>query len=156
MASAHFRFYEELNDFLPPGQRKVGFEYAFAGRPAIKDVIEALSVPHTEVDLILMNGESVDFSAPLMDGARVSGYPMFEALDITRVSRVRSRPLRASRFVLDTHLGRLARYLRLLGFDTWYRNDYDDAELARICQSEQRILLTRDRELLKRSVVTHG
>jgi len=156
MASAHFRFYEELNDFLPPERRKVGFEHAFAGRPAVKDVIEALGVPHTEVDLILMNGESVDFPSPLMDGAHVSVYPMFESLDITPLARVRPRPLRTSRFVLDVHFGALARYLRLLGFDSWYRNDSPDAELARICQAEKRILLTRDRELLKRSVVTHG
>ncbi|HEX2242632.1 MAG TPA: Mut7-C RNAse domain-containing protein [Gammaproteobacteria bacterium] len=156
MPSAHFRFYEELNDFLPPSKRKVEFEQEFAGRPAVKDIIEALGVPHTEVDLILIDGKSVDFSTPLVDGAHVSVYPMFEALDITPLLRVRARPLRTSRFVLDAHLGRLARYLRLLGFDAWYRNDYDDRTLARICQSERRILLTRDRGLLKRSTVTHG
>lgn len=156
MPSAHFRFYEELNDFLPPLKRNADFEQEFVDRPAIKDVIEAIGVPHTEVDLILVDGESVDFSYPLVDGARVSVYPMFEALDITPLLRVRPRPLRTSRFLLDAHLGGLARYLRLLGFDTWYRNDYDDAELARICQSERRILLTRDRGLLKRGAVTRG
>ncbi|MGH8502586.1 MAG: Mut7-C RNAse domain-containing protein [Gammaproteobacteria bacterium] len=156
MPSAYFRFYEELNDFLPLERRKVGFEYAFAGRPAVKDAIEALGVPHTEVELILIDGESVGFSASLSDGARVSVYPMFESLDITPLLRARPRALRVSRFVLDTHLGRLARNLRLLGFDAWYRNDYDDAELARICETERRILLTRDRGLLKRSAVSHG
>jgi uncharacterized protein with PIN domain len=156
MPSAHFRFYEELNDFLPPTRRKVRFEHRFSGQPAVKDLIEAVGVPHTEVDLILINGRSVDFSAPIVDGARISVYPVFEALDITPLLRVRARPLRTSRFVLDIHLGRLARYLRLLGFDTWYRNDYEDAELARISKSANRILLTRDRGLLKRSAVTHG
>jgi uncharacterized protein len=156
MPRAHFRFYEELNDFLPPDKRKTAFEHAFAGRPAVKDMIEALGIPHTEVDLILMNGQSVDFAAPLTDGARVSVYPMFEALDITPLLRLRPRPLRVTRFVLDVHLGELARNLRLLGFDTWYRNDYDDATLARICQSTRRILLTRDVGLLKRSAVSRG
>jgi uncharacterized protein len=156
MPTAHFRFYEELNDFLPPSRRKVDFEHQFAGRPAVKDVIEAVGVPHTEVDLILVDGESVHFSCPLADSARVSVFPMFEALDVTPLLRLRPRPLRTSRFVLDAHLGGLARYLRLLGFDTWYRNDYDDLMLARISQLESRILLTRDRGLLKRSAVTHG
>jgi hypothetical protein len=132
MPSAHFRFYEELNDFLSPWRRQVRFEYRFGGRPSVKDMIEALGVPHTEVDLILINARSVDFSAPVVDGAWISVYPMFEALDITPLVRVRPRPLRTSRFVVDGHLGRLARYLRLLGFDAWYRNDYDDRELARV------------------------
>jgi uncharacterized protein with PIN domain len=69
---------------------------------------------------------------------------------------VRPQPLREPRFVLDTHLGRLAAYLRLLGFDTVYRNDCADEELARLSSSEGRILLTRDRGLLKRGLVTHG
>lgn len=156
MPSAYFRFYEELNDFLPPGRRKISFEHAFSGQPAVKDVIEALGVPHTEIDLILVNGHSVDFSSRIVDGAHISVYPMFEALDITPLVRVRPRPLRISRFVLDAHLGGLARHLRLLGLDTWYRNDYDDADLAHISKSARRILLTRDRGVLKRSSVTHG
>jgi hypothetical protein len=150
------RFYEELNDFLPPERRKVPFSHEFQRRASIKDMIEALGVPHTEIDLILVNGDSVDFSYIVRDGDRISVYPTFEALDILPVSRVRPRPLRVMRFVLDVHLGKLARYLRLLGFDALYRNDYDDAELANLASLERRILLTRDRDLLKRAVVTHG
>jgi uncharacterized protein with PIN domain len=119
-------------------------------------VIESLGVPHGEVDLILVNGESVDFSALLPDGARVSVYPVFEAIDIGPIARVRPEPLRETRFVLDVHLGRLAAYLRLLGFDASWRNDYGDAILVQLSGAERRILLTRDRELLKRSSVTHG
>ncbi|MDS4070400.1 MAG: Mut7-C RNAse domain-containing protein [Candidatus Competibacter sp.] len=150
------RFYEELNDFLPPERRKVQFSHEFQRRASIKDTIEALGVPHTEIDLILVNGDSVDFSYIVRDGDRISVYPMFETFDILPVSRVRPLPLRVIRFVLDVHLGKLARYLRLLGFDTLYRNDYDDAELANLASLERRILLTRDRDLLKRAVVTHG
>ena len=150
------RFYEELNDFLPPDQRKVQFSHEFQRRASIKDMIEALGVPHTEIDLILVNGDSVDFSYIVRGGDRISVYPMFETFDILPVSRVRPRPLRVIRFVLDVHLGKLARYLRLLGFDALYRNDYDDAELANLASLERRILLTRDRDLLKRAVVTHG
>ena len=70
--------------------------------------------------------------------------------------RLRPSPLRICRFVLDTHLGKLARHLRMLGFDTLYRNDYDDATLAGLGCREKRILLTRDQGLLKRRIVTRG
>ena len=106
--------------------------------------------------LIVVNGVSVDFTYLVQEGDRVSVYPVFEALDVTPLVRVRPEPLREPRFVLDTHLGRLAAYLRMLGFDTLYQNDYPDEELARISSQEGRILLTRDRGLLKRSAVTHG
>jgi uncharacterized protein with PIN domain len=122
----------------------------------VKDTIEALGVPHAEVDLVLADGESVDFSWVLRDGARVSVYPVFESIDIGPLSRVRPEPLRETRFVLDGHLGRLAAYLRMMGFDVRWRNPCGDEELARISAGERRILLTRDRGLLKRSAVTHG
>lgn len=150
------RFYAELNDFLPLQRRQVQFSHLYSGRPTVKDLIESLGVPHTEVDLILVNGISVDFSYRMSDGDRISIFPVFEALDITPLLQVRPEPLREPRFVLDTHLGRLAAYLRMLGFDTLYRNSYTDEELANISANEHRILLTRDRGLLKRSIVTHG
>ena len=150
------RFYAELNDFLPPHRRQVTFAHEVKGRASVKDVIESLGVPHTEVDLILVNGESVDFGYLVQEGDRIAVYPVFESIDITPLLRVRPRPLRESRFVVDGHLGRLAAYLRMLGFDTLYRNDYTDAELACLSAEEGRILLTRDRGLLKRSQVTHG
>ncbi len=153
---ATFRFYAELNDFLPAERQRVDFCYAFAGHETVKHLIEALGVPHTEVDLILVNRESVGFGEQVQAGARVSVYPVFESFDIASVSRVRPQPLRELRFVLDNHLGKLASYLRLLGFDSVYRNDFDDRELAEISSQQGRVLLTRDRGLLKRSQVTHG
>ena len=122
---ARFRFYEELNDFLPREKRKVSFDYHFEGNPGIKDVIEALGVPHAEVDMLLVNGQSVDFEYQLQDGDRVAVYPVFESMDISAVSKVRQVPLREPKFVLDVHLGKLAKRLRLLGFDTLYRNDFE-------------------------------
>lgn len=156
MSHATFRFYAELNPFLLRGKRHTAFDHPFEGRQSIKDMIESLGVPHTEVDLILVNGQSVDFNYLVQDGDAISVYPVFEAFDITPVLRLRPQPLRVVRFVLDTHLGRLAAHLRMLGFDTLYRNDYDDVELARISKDDHRILLTRDCGLLKRSMVTHG
>ncbi|MCL4506141.1 MAG: Mut7-C ubiquitin/RNAse domain-containing protein [Chloroflexi bacterium] len=156
MSQASFRFYAELNDFLPSERRQVCFAHAFENRASVKDMIEALGAPHTEIELILANGQPVDFSYIVQDGDHISVYPVFESIDPTPVVRLRPAPLRDPRFVLDAHLGKLAGYLRLLGFDTLYRNDYDDAQLARISSDERRILLTRDRGLLKRSTVTHG
>lgn len=150
------RFYEELNDFLPPKQRKKPFTHHFKQPGSVKDLIESLGVPHTEVDLILVNGRSVDFSYVIKDCDLISVYPVFESLDISPVIRLRPKPLRETRFVLDTHLGRLAAYLRMLGFDTLYRNDYDDSTLARISMEERRIVLTCDIRLLMRKQITHG
>jgi hypothetical protein len=150
------RCYEELNDFLPPQARKRPFPARFTHGDTVKALIEALGIPHTEVDLVLVNGASVGFSHPLSDGDRLSVYPVFESLDISTLTRVRPGGLRRTRFVLDVHLGRLAKLLRMLGFDAQYANDLDDGNLSRISASQARILLTRDRELLKRSAVTHG
>lgn len=156
MKTATFRFYAELNYFLPAERRGGEFEYTFSGSPAVKDAIEALGVPHPEVEVILAGGRSVGFDYRLGDGDRVAVYPVFEALDVTPLVRLRQQPLRRTCFVLDTHLGKLARLLRLLGFDTLYSNKYDDHEVARISLDEHRIVLTRDRGLLKHGEVTHG
>jgi len=155
-STVSMRFYAELNDFLLPEKRQVPFSHPFLGRPTVKDLIESLGVPHTEVDLILVDHKSVDFSCRVRDGNRISIYPVFEALDISPILRVRPEPLREPSFILDTHLGRLAGYLRMAGFDTLYQNNYTDETLASTSSGEKRILLTRDRGLLKRSVVTHG
>jgi len=154
--TAQFRFYAELNDLLPPDKRKRAFPFRFSGRPSVKDAIEALGVPHTEVDLILVNGSSVGFDRHLQHGDRVSVYPVFESLDISPVVRLREVPLRDTAFIVDVHLGKLARLLRTLGFDALYRHDYRDSEIVRIAAKEHRIILTRDRGLLKHKSVTHG
>jgi hypothetical protein len=156
MPQAVFRFYAELSDFLLAPRRQVAFTYAWHGPATVKDVLEALGVPHPEIDLILVNGQSVGFEHVLSDGDQVSVYPVFEALDVTPLVRLRPQPLRETHFVLDVHLGRLAAYLRMLGFDTRWRHAWDDAALARYSHDEQRVLLTRDRGLLKRREVTRG
>ncbi len=156
MTTVTFRFYEELNDFLAPERRRREFDRACARAATVKHEIEALGVPHTEVELVLVNGESVGFEHLLRDGDRVAVYPKFEALDIAPLLRVREWPLRVTRFVADAHLGGLARRLRMTGFDTHYDNAIDDSEVARLSVDEGRIVLTRDRELLKRRAITHG
>ena len=156
MVAATFRFYEELNDFLAPERRGREFSSTCARRATTKHMIEALGVPHTEVELVLVNGESVGFDRLVSDGDRVAVYPKFEALDIAPVLRVRAQPLRVTRFVADAHLGGLARLLRMSGFDTLYDNHFRDDEIERIVSAAGRIVLTRDRDLLKRRAITHG
>jgi uncharacterized protein with PIN domain len=156
MTTATFRFYEELNVFIAAERRGRSFDCRCARAATTKHMIEALGVPHTEVELVLVNGESVGFDRLLADGDRVAVYPKFEAFDVTPLLRVRERPLRDTRFVADAHLGGLAHLLRLTGFDTLYDNHYHDDEIERLARTEGRIVLTRDRELLKRREVTHG
>jgi uncharacterized protein with PIN domain len=152
----HLRFYAELNDHLPPESRYKTLDRNFLVPGSVKDLIESCGVPHTDVELIVVNGESVGFSYIVRNGDRIAVYPVFESLDITPELRVRASPLRDPCFVLDVHLGKLAAYMRMLGFDTVYRNCLGDAALARISAEQHRILLTRDRGLLKRGAVTHG
>ena len=156
MPVARFRFYAGLNDYLSQDRRFMEFEYDFLDIATVKDRIESFGVPHVEVDLILVNGQSVDFSYRVQDGDRISIYPVFEAFDIAGLTRLRPEPLRDPRFVLDVHLGRLAGYLRMLGFDSLYQNRCSDGRLAEVSHEEHRILLTRDVGLLKRGSVTHG
>ena len=155
-ALARFRFYEELNDFLPSQRRRRDFDYRCARAATIKNAIEALGIPHTEVELILVNGESVGFEYLMHEGDRVSVYPKFEAFDIRELLRVRAAPLREPRFIADAHLGGLARLLRMLGFDTLYSNHLSDDWIRTVSRLDARVVLTRDRELLKCRTITHG
>jgi uncharacterized protein with PIN domain len=159
-------FYQELNDFLPAVQRNTVFTHELKQPGSVKDLIESIGIPHTEIDLIIVNGESVDFGYLVHSGDSISVYPVSKpcadkvaAGNLALNSSLRYNqpgPLCEPRFVLDVHLGRLASYLRLLGFDTLYRNDYDDATLASVSVDEYRILLTCDRRLLMRKIITHG
>ena len=153
---AKFRFYEELNDFLSQDKKKILFTHCFECNPSIKDVIESMGVPHTEIDMILVNGISVNFFYQLKDKDVVSVYPVFESLDISNVTHLRERPLREPKFILDVHLGRLARYLRMFGFDTLYENNYHDSDIIKLSNEHKRTILTRDVGILKNSDVTHG
>jgi uncharacterized protein with PIN domain len=156
MVTASFRFYEVLGDFLPRERRGREFVTPCAREATVKHMIEALGVPHTEVELVLVNGESGGFEHLLREGDRVAVYPAFGQLDVTPLQRLRGVPEGRPRFVADAHLGGLARLLRMAGYDTLYDNHYHDDEIERIAREQGRILLTRDRELLKRRTVELG
>lgn len=146
---ATFRFYAELNNFLPPVRRQREFTCRCAQGATVKHMIEALGVPHTEVELVLVNGEPAGLDRRLHEDDRLAVYPRFESLNITQ-------PQQAMCFIADAHLGGLARLLRMAGFDTLYDNHFQDSEIAAIAVREGRIVLTRDRELLKRREIAHG
>ena len=151
----------DLLDFLPAWQRGTDpavVERSFDGHPAVKDVLEAVGVPHPEVAALAVNGIPVGLGHRVAGGDRVEAWPAAEATALGLPAALPPAPEDAAdpRFVLDGHLGRLAAYLRMLGFDTWYRTDADDDRLAVAAATERRILLTRARGLLKRSVVRRG
>lgn len=151
-----FRFYAELNDFLPPEKRQKSFIHELKTPVTVREAIESLGIPLSEVDLILINSEPVELNYSVHEKDYVSVYPVFERFDISEVSKIRRRPLRESRFILDAHLGKLAKYLRMLGFDTLYQNDFGDREIIDIARKENRIILTRDKLLLRAKKVDHG
>lgn len=157
MNTAFFHFHPDFGIFLPRHQRSKVIEKQFTWRASIKDMIESMGVPHAEIELLVVNGESVSFAHIVQPDDQVEVYSRFEAISLPEKVRLRPALLPAQiRFVLDTHLGRLAAYLRMMGFDTLYRNDYPDEELADVSHHENRVLLTRDVGLLKRSIVTYG
>lgn len=156
MVHATFRFYDGLNDFLARERRGVDATVPCARDATTKHMIEALGVPHTEVELILVNGASSSLERILEDGDRVAVYPRFAQLDVAPLARLPQQPPGRLRFVADAHLGGLARLLRMAGFDTIYRNTIADGEIEELAMIETRIVLTRDRELLKRRGVEFG
>ncbi len=141
---ATFTFIAELNDFLPHFWKDTSFVLEFAPHQSLKHLIESLGVPHTDFRQVLVNGREADPGSRLREGDQVTVYPANSPLE--------GEPC----FVLDNHLGQLATYLRMLGFDSLYRNDYQDEELAEVASQEERVLLTRDRRLLMRKVIRLG
>ena len=150
------RFYAELCDLLPPRHRSGRISHRLIATQSVKDLVESYGVPHTEVEIVLAGDTSIGWDYRPRAGERVSVFPVFEAFDVRPLVRLRPAPLRETRFVLDGHLGALARRLRLLGFDCLYDTDADDDDLVEISVRGRRILLTRDRLLLRRRAVTHG
>lgn len=156
MVRAHVRCYAELNDHLPAERKMVTFSHALDDHMPVSALLKATHIPTNEVDLILVNGESVKLSHVIKDDDRVSVYPVFESFDIASLAKVRPRPLRKIRFVLDVHLGKLASHLRMLGFDTLYRSDYTDNDLVCISKNDLRTLLSRDQRLLNDTTINRA
>ncbi len=155
-SKVQFRFYAELNDFLRLDRRQKVFDYFYHGPVTVREAIENQGIPHSSVDMILVNGEPVDLNHNLCDNDYISVYPVFELLDISTISKIRKDPLRSIRFIVDAHLGKLAKNLRIMGFDTLYRNTYNDNEIRLIARLQRRIILTKDKGLLMAKNIARG
>ena len=155
-STAFFHFHGSLNDFLRPAQKADTIAYSFKDLPAIKDAIEAIGVPHVEVDVILVNNQPVHFDYPLQAASEVQVYPFSNDYHWPPGYALINHDAVEKKFVVDVHLGSLARTLRMLGFDTSYQSDYNDATIVDLALAEQRIVLTRDIGLLKHKVIRHG
>lgn len=143
------RCHGALNDFLPRAQRGQPVTLPWSAHETVKHLVEVVGVPHPEIAVLHVDGAPTSFGARVAPGAVIDVYPHEDApADEPRPTMLR--------FVCDVHLGRLAAYLRMLGFDTFYRNDQSDAELVALACAEERVLLTRDVRLLMRSAVTDG
>jgi uncharacterized protein with PIN domain len=153
---ATVRLYGDLADFVAPARRGVAFEADVGGRRSVKDLIESVGVPHCEVGVVLVDGEGVLFDRVVEGRERIAVYPHFADIDVAGAVVAGDAPPAEPRFVLDGHLGRLAAYLRAMGFDVAHDRDADDAAIARVAAEEGRVVLTRDIGLLKRSLVRHG
>jgi len=156
MVCATFRFYGELNDFLPRERRGRDITTPCARMATTKHMIEALGVPHTEVELVLVNGEGAGLDVLLEEGDRIAVYPRFTSFDVEDLAPAPLLPPGRIRFVADAHLGGLARLLRMAGFDTIYDNSLRGDQVEALAVDQERLVLTRDRELLKRRTIEYG
>lgn len=155
MKQAKFEISGDINILLPTNKRGAGFIYTFQGEQSVKHLIESLGIPHTEIGFLHNHGKEIDLSYIVQDGDQIEVSPI--PLDNPSTCQGSLAPgVEQDQFVLDNHLGRLAYYLRMLGFDCLYDNQYQDEELARISNQQARILLTRDRRLLMRNLVVYG
>ncbi len=149
------RFYGNLKDLIIPSKR-IRYDVHFKVSPGIKDVIESEGVPHTEVGLIIVNGLSAGWKYRLQNNDQIAVYPFFKNIEINNLSKVLEKGYPAGRFILDVHLGRLVKHLRILGFDASYNPEWDDNTIIELSNREKRIILTRDRGILKNGLVRFG
>jgi hypothetical protein len=153
---SYFRFYEELNRYLPKERRKQSFAYQFQGRPSIEGCVEDLGVPGSEIDLILVGGEPTGLDYQLKGREHISVYPVFESFDISGTGHLHSKPLRKTKFILDAGLKELGQKLQSMGYDSLDYRRLAAEQIVQISRKERRIILTRNSKLLSNYSVTHG
>lgn len=156
MNQVHFRFYEELNNYLPDHMRKAWIESWIESETSVGERLQSIGIPLDDIDLILVNQQSKGFDYILQDGDRVSIYPIFESFDVSAISQVREKPLRNLRFICDVHLGRLCKYLRMMGWDSLYSNQLTPQQIIELSRQEQRVILSRSVQLTRHKNVTHA
>ncbi len=156
MPKVALRFYSELNDLLPDHRKNTDFEAEFKDKRSVKDIIEAFGVPHTEVDIIIANGESIDFKYILQGGDQISVYPAFEKPNIQNILHLCPAPPFKTRFIVDINLGDIVKLMRVLGFDVYYDQDLSNQNIIELSKKDDRIIITKSRKLLKFKDVAYG
>ncbi|MCU7549032.1 Mut7-C ubiquitin/RNAse domain-containing protein [Chitinophagaceae bacterium LB-8] len=151
-----FYFHKSLNDFLSVSKRNSWISYTFHGISSVKDAIEALGIPHPEVDIILVHNLSVDFTYRLKENDHIDVYPILPDHVFPENYSLSKKYIGLDQFVLDVHLGKLGKAMRVLGIDSLMENNFSDQKIAQIAASENRIVLTRDVGLLKHKVIKCG
>jgi hypothetical protein len=154
-----FIFHGDLPGLLRKKYRsatRASVHYPLMRRTSIKDAIEALGVPHTEIACVIINNNEHHFESLLEDHANVMVFPPIPPFDVTMSTLLRPKPLPSIRFLADANVGKLARLLRMAGFDTIFDPKLEDGQLAEITCREQCVLLTRDISLLKHRKITFG
>lgn len=151
----NIRVYGDLNDFLPQGKKHKDQRVGFLGMPTVKDLVESIGVPHVEVFLILADSLPVKFDYRPANGTLISCYPKFTSLPVSAIA-LRPDFEKPPRFILDVHLGRLAAYLRFCGIDTLYDKSFTDNQILDISQADGRIILTRDKGILRNGQAQFG
>jgi uncharacterized protein len=150
------RFYEELNRLLSPYLQKKDFTFQIESKTSIQQLLDKLNIPLSIIDLILVNGVSAGLKCQLNDGDRISIYPVFETFNIAPLSLLHVKPLRRLRFICDDHLGKLAKYMRALGFDVLYNNNFQNHQVIDTSIEQKRIILTKDKLLIKNHRITRA
>ncbi|MCB2184030.1 MAG: Mut7-C ubiquitin/RNAse domain-containing protein [Desulfobulbaceae bacterium] len=151
------QFQGNLVELLPKKfQRLDCVRVELSRKSSVKDVIESYGIPHPEVEKILADGRDVDFEFAICGNEKIDVFPISADSDFSKTSLLRNESIAEPRFLIDVNVGKLASKLRFLGFDTFFDPNLGDETLAAISSCQRRILLTKDRNLLKRKIVTFG
>ena len=148
---------EELTTLLSRKNRgKKEIDYPLTRRASIKDIIEALHIPHTEISSISQNDTEISFSHIPEAGERLLFHSFYPGTDVTRPTLLRPDPLPTTSFIVDINVGKLAKLLRMSGIDTLYDPQLQEKDIARLAAADRRILLSRNRDLLRRKCILWG
>ncbi len=154
MFEVALRFRGSLVFFLYRRGRRDFFTARYRQRRSLKDLIESYGIPHVEVGAVLSRGSRIDMNyIPGHDDSIVL-YPYYWTDDVIDTGSV--IPAGGVRFISDVHLRKLVRLMRFYGHDVLFNAEWDDSELAHVAAAGDRILLTRDSQLLMRKEVAYG
>ena len=152
----YLTFHNDLQMLLKKSQAGKVVKYALKRRASLKDIIESQGVPHTEVAQILLGNKELGFAFIPVGGEDIDIFPFSEEISVFNSTLLRPQPMSSLKFMVDINVQKLARNLRIIGFDTSMVPDMRLIEIGKVATSEHRIVITRNRELLKCNTVVHG